>query len=152
MRVERGERRLEAGDPERRRLERHLLLVRGVRRVIGGDRLDRPVPHSLQQRQPILLGAQRGVHLHVRVERAHRVVGQDEMVRSRLAARRDPRLPCAAQCLDRFQRREVEDVDATAFVAGERKVALDRDRLGDGGIARKAELGRDASLVHVAAV
>ena len=38
VRVERGERGLEPGDAERRRLERHLLLVARVRRVVGGDR------------------------------------------------------------------------------------------------------------------
>ena len=43
-------------------------------------------------------------------------------------------------------------MDAATFVAGEREVALDRDGLGDGGVAREAELGGDASLVDVAAV
>ncbi len=50
VRVERRERRLEAGHAERRRLERHVLLVRGVRRVVGRDRLDRPVAHRVEQR------------------------------------------------------------------------------------------------------
>src|SRR5262249_56646271 len=59
VRVERGECGLEAGHAERGRLERHLLLVRGMRCVVGGDRLDRPVPQALEQREPILLGPER---------------------------------------------------------------------------------------------
>ena len=38
VRVERGERGLEPGDAERRRLERHVLLLARVRRVVGRDR------------------------------------------------------------------------------------------------------------------
>ena len=43
-------------------------------------------------------------------------------------------------------------MDAAALVAGEREIALDRDGLGDRGVAGEAELGRDPSLVDVAAV
>jgi hypothetical protein len=43
-------------------------------------------------------------------------------------------------------------VDTAALVACEREVALDCDRLRDGGVAREAELGGDAPLVHLPAV
>ena len=74
------------------------------------------------------------------------------MVRRRLAARRDSGLPGPAQRLDRLGRREVEHMDAAALVAGESEVALDGDGFGDRRVAREAELGRDASLVDVAAM
>ena len=73
-------------------------------------------------------------------------------MRRRLAACRDAGLTRPAQRIDRLRRREVEDMDAAALVAGERQVALDRDRLGDRRVAREAELGGDPSLVHMAAV
>ena len=95
VRVERRERRLEPGDAERRRLERHLLLVPRVRRVVGGDAGDRPVAERLDQRLAVVLGPERRVHLHVRVERADRLVGEHEMVRRDLRGRRALRRPCA---------------------------------------------------------
>src|SRR5689334_16125161 len=73
-------------------------------------------------------------------------------MRRRLTARSDARRPRAAERVDRLGRREVKHVDATALIAGEREVALDRNRLGDGRIAREAEFGRYAALVDVAAV
>ena len=48
--VQGGEGRLEPGDPERRFLERHFLLIGRVRSVVGGDRADRPVPKRVDQR------------------------------------------------------------------------------------------------------
>ena len=49
--VERGERGLEAGDAERRLLEGDVLLLTRVRRMVGGDRLERPVDERLDQRR-----------------------------------------------------------------------------------------------------
>ena len=57
LRVERGERCLEAGDAEGRLLERHLLLLAGVRSVVGGDRLDRAVEECLDESRPVLVSA-----------------------------------------------------------------------------------------------
>ena len=54
-RVEHREGRLEAGDAEGRLLERNVLLVTCVRRVVGGDRLDRPVLQRLEERLPVFL-------------------------------------------------------------------------------------------------
>ena len=50
VRVERRERRLEAGHAERRLLERHVLLVPRVRRVIGRDAGDRAVAERVDER------------------------------------------------------------------------------------------------------
>ena len=74
--MERGERGLEAGDAERRLLERHVLLVPRVRRVIGGDDADRAVAERVDERAAVVLRAQRRVHLQIRVERAHGLVGE----------------------------------------------------------------------------
>jgi hypothetical protein len=37
-------------------------------RMVGGDGGDRPFAERLDERLPIVLGAERRVHLHVRVE------------------------------------------------------------------------------------
>ena len=87
VRVERRERRLEAGDAERRLLERDVLLVARVRRVVGRDARDRAAPERVAQRLAVVGRPQRRVHLRVRVERAHGLVGEDEMVRRDLARR-----------------------------------------------------------------
>ena len=81
--MERGEGGLEAGHAHRRLLERHLLFLRRVRGVVGGDALDRAVAQALDQRLAVGLGAQRRVHLEaVRVEAADRLVGEAEVVRA----------------------------------------------------------------------
>ena len=97
VRVQRRERRLEARDAERRVLERHVLLVTCMWRVIRGDRADRTVAERLEECDPVVLGAERRVHLEVRVERAHRVVRQAEVVRRDLGGRFDARLACSPQ-------------------------------------------------------
>ena len=53
--VERGERGLEADDAERRRLERDVLLLRRVRRMVGRDRGDRPVAQRVDQRGAVVV-------------------------------------------------------------------------------------------------
>ena len=100
IRVERRERGLEPDHPEGRRLERHVLLLARVRGMVGGDRRDRAVAQRLEQRLAVGLGAERRVHLHVRVERAHRLVGEAEMVRRHLAGRGDARPRAPARVLD----------------------------------------------------
>ena len=55
--VDRGECGLEAGHPHRRLLERDLLFLGLVRRVVGGDALDRAVAEALDQRLAVGLGS-----------------------------------------------------------------------------------------------
>ncbi len=151
-RVQNGERRLEAGDAERRRLERNVLLVQRVWRVVGGDRLDRPVAERVEQRCAIELCAQRRVHLHVRVERAHDVVREHEMVRRHFCSRRDAGGAGAAKRGHGFRRRKMEQMDGLSFVGGEREVAFDHHRLRDRRVAGEAELGGDRAFVHMPVV
>ena len=95
--MQRRERRLQARDAERRVLERHVLLVTRMRRVIRGDRADRTVAERVEERDPVVLGAERRVHLEVRIERAHGVVRQAEVVRRDLGGRFDARLSRSPQ-------------------------------------------------------
>ncbi len=78
--VERRERGLEPGHAHRRRLERLLLLLAGVRRVVGRDAVDRSGAQGLDQREPVGLGAERRVHLEAGVERSNGLVGEREVV------------------------------------------------------------------------
>ena len=64
---------------------------RRVRRVIGRDRLDRAVLQRLDERGAVLGASQRRVHLQVRVERAHCLVGEAEVMRRRPRRSRGPR-------------------------------------------------------------
>ena len=94
--VERRERGLQPGRAHRRLLERHLLLVARVRRVVGGDALDHAAAQRRRSAPAVGLGAQRRVHLEAAVERADGLVGQRQVVRRRLAADARPgRVACA---------------------------------------------------------
>ena len=95
--VERGEGGLEAGHAHRRQLERLLLLLARVRGVVGGHAVDRAGAQRLDQRLAVGLGAQRRVHLEVRVERADRLVGEQQVVRRGLAGHLRARPPGRAR-------------------------------------------------------
>ncbi|MFM9079964.1 MAG: hypothetical protein ACKOTE_07485, partial [Opitutaceae bacterium] len=64
-----GQRGLEADDAVGREVELLVLLVIRVRRVVGGDDVDRPVAEPGDDRAAVLLGTQRRVHLEVGVVR-----------------------------------------------------------------------------------
>ena len=147
--VDRGEGGLEPGHAHRRLLEGDLLFLRLVRRVVGGDALDRAVAEAGDQRLAVGLGAQRRVHLEaLRVEAADLLVGQAEVVRAGLGADLDPGRLGGGDRLDRLGGGEVLDVDAGVLVAGEGGVAGDHRRLRDAGDAGQPERGRDRALVH----
>ena len=88
-RVERGERRLEAGRAHRRLLEGHLLLIARVRRVVGGDAVDRARAQALDERPAVGLGGERRVHLHARVHPAHVLLGEQQVMGRDLRADRE---------------------------------------------------------------
>ena len=149
--MQRAERCLEAGHAERRLLERDVLLVARVWGVIRRDAVDGAVEQALDEGATVVLGAERRVHLGVRVERADELVGRTEMMRAGLRAHAHPRLARAADGVDRRPRGQVLQVHRPALVGGEREVALDHQALGDGRPAREAELRRHGALVHLAA-
>ena len=74
---ERREGGLEADHAVRRGRERHFLLGRVVRRVVGRDAVDRAVAEALDERLAVRLGGQGRAHLEARgVQREHLLVGQ----------------------------------------------------------------------------
>ena len=80
-----AERGLEAGDAVGSALKLNLFLMRGVRRVVGGDAVDRAVQQRLDQGEAIGLGTQRWIHLGVGVVVADRPLVEREVVRRGLA-------------------------------------------------------------------
>ena len=80
-----------------------------------------------------------------------RLVGQDEVVRRRLAGRLHARRERLPQLVDRLARGQVEQVNRLPLVRGEREVAADHHALGHRRVTGEAELGRDRALVHLAA-
>src|SRR5207302_9615667 len=82
---------------------------------------------------------------------SHRFVGPAEVVRRHLARRREPGSLSTREGGHRLPRREVKQVERSAFVGGEREVALDHQALGYRGIAAEAQLGRDGSFVDLTA-
>ena len=143
-------RRLEADDAERRPVELHRLLVGVMRRVVGGDGVDAAVGEPLQHRVAVGRGAQRRVHLEVRVV-AQVLVGQDEVVRGDLARHRYAALLARAHRAQRLPRAHVRHVDRPAGQPAQADVPLDHDRFGLSGLAAQTEGGRAIALVHDAA-
>jgi hypothetical protein len=147
--VERREGCLQADHAERRLLEGSVLLVPRVRRVIRGHAPNRAVTECLDECEPVVLGPKRRVHLQVRVERAHRLVGQAEVVRGHFRRRDNAAHERRPQRLDRLGGREVHDVHRTLLVPGECEVPRHHHRFGDGRIAGEAQLGGDGTLVRL---
>jgi len=105
---------------------------------LGGDRLDRPVLERFDERLPVLLGPKRRVHLHVRVEGAHGLVSQAQVVRRDLPARFDAGRAGAPELVHGLAGGEVEQVDWLILVGGQHEVAPDHHAFGHRGIAREA--------------
>ena len=145
VRVERRERRLEAGDAERRRLERHVLLLPRVRRVVGRDRGDRAVAQRVDQRaRGRRSAAERRVHLHVRVERADRLVGEARGGAASPRRSPDARAPAPPRARSTDSRAErCIRCSGRRSSRGEREVARDHHALAERRPAAEAELGRD---------
>ena len=61
--------------------------------MVGGDHVDRAVGDPGAQRVAILGGAQRRVHLEVRVVADQIVVGEDQVVRGDFGRHPDPVVP-----------------------------------------------------------
>ena len=135
----RGERGLEPDRPGRRVVELGLLLLNGVRRVVGGDRIDRAVGQAAPKRVPILARAQRRVHLEVRVVRQEVVVGEDQVVGRDLGGDRQTLGLGRPHELDGAGARQVAQVEPAAGEPGDREVAGDDHLLGFGRLAREPQ-------------
>ena len=74
-------RRLEPDDSKRRDIDFAIFFLRRVRRVIGRDRVDRPVDQPGDASVDVFATAERRVHFEVRVERTKLFVRQRQVVR-----------------------------------------------------------------------
>ena len=146
------ERRLEPDDAVRRVGELALLLVVVVRRVIGRDEIDRAVRHRLLQRRDVVRGAQRRVHLRVRVVALDRVFRERDVMRTDLRRHVDAALLPPANQLDRSARAHVAEVDVPAGAPREEDVADRHDLFGLGRNALETEPRADDAFVHRAAL
>jgi len=95
------ERGLEADDAERRVGERPRLLVGRVRRVVGGEAVDGAVGDRGDARRAVAFGAERRVHLGVRVVVADRLVREHPVVRTRLPRHPEAATLCVAEGFER---------------------------------------------------
>ena len=107
-----------------------------------------PERRRLDQRLAVGLRPQRRVHLHVRVERAHRLVGEQQVVRRGLAGHLRARRLRSLDRVHRLARGHVLHVDAAALVERERAVARHHRRLGHRRYSRHAEQRGHLALVH----
>jgi hypothetical protein len=124
-----------------------LLVVPGVRGVVGRDRVDGAVGQRLPQRVDVLLRAQRRVDLVGRVVAGEQVGGEQQVVRRDLGGHVDALGLGPAQDLDGAGGRGVGDVHAGAGVAGQHDVARHDDLLGDARPAGQPETARELPLV-----
>ena len=146
--MDHAERRLEPDDPERRVVERGLLGVVGVGRVVGGDAVDHALLERLPQGGDVRRLAQRRVHLGVRVVGLAGVIGEREVVRRHLGGDADPLLFGAPDQLHRPARRHVAQVDVPAGELRQQDIALHHDFLGGRGDPLETEPRGHESLVH----
>ena len=117
-------------------------------RVVGGERVDRPVGERRAQRLDVTRVSQRRRHLGVRAVARHRLLGEEEMMRRHLGGDREPAGLRVAQQCDRAGRAHVRDVQTAARQVRERDVARHHHLLGGGRDAVQAETQRGHTLVH----
>ena len=142
--------RLEAEHAVQRRVELELLLLRRVRRVVGGDGVDGAVGEPLAQRLHVLGRAQRRIHLEVRIVVARRdvLVGEGQVVGRHLRGDREAAPPGLAQGADAAGRGDVAEVEAPAGQLEQGEVAKHHDVLGLGRDPLQPQPGGRGSLVH----
>ena len=138
---------LEAEHAERRVDERVLLVVPGVRGVVGGDRVDGAVEQALDERLAVLAGAQRRVDLEDRVVAGEQLGAQREVVRGHLRGDPDAARLRPAHDVEPLGGADVRDVHPLTGVLGEQGVAGDDARLGDRGPPRQSEPPGELALV-----
>src|SRR5271157_1143658 len=146
-----GQRGLKAGDAEGSTLELDLLLVEGVGRVVGGNRVYGAVDDALYQSIAIRDRAQWRIHLVVGVEVADILIHQREMVRRNFGGDAKPRFLGAAHGFQGLAGREMRHVHVSPGRAGERDVPLDDVGLGGVRHAMQAQAERRSSQIHRAA-
>ena len=119
-----------------------------VRRVVGGNRVERAVRKALDAGQPVALLAQRRIDAAVAVIADDPVVRRADVVRRGLGGHAHAARLRLAHQLHAALRGDVAQVDALVLSLGHQDVARDHHFLRRAGDARQAELGGDEALVH----
>src|SRR5205085_7571512 len=86
-----------------------------VWRMVARDRADAAAAQGVDESGPVVRRPERRVHLQVRVEGAHSLVPETEVMRRDLPGRGDPASLRGCERLDRLPRREVEEMQRLAF-------------------------------------
>ena len=143
---------LQAEHAEGGRCPLAVLVLVGVRGVVGGDDVDRPVGQPGAQRGAVCGGAQRRVDLEDRVVGLGELVSEQQVVRAGLRGDVDALALGVAHDLDRPGRGDVAHVQARAHVGGKQAVAGDDRLLGDGRPPGQPEAAGELALVHLGAL
>ena len=146
------ERGLEAEHPEGGGRPLAVLVLEGVRRVVGGDDVDGAVGETGPQRLGVGGSAQGRVDLVDRVVGRGQVVGEEQVVGADLGGDVPPRRLGLPDDLDRPGGGDVADVEAGADVGGQQAVAGDHCLLGHRRPAGQPEPARELALVHLGAL
>ena len=149
-RVDHGSRPLQAGDPVCGMLKRNILVVRRVRRMVGGDSIDGSVAQASPQRIPVLSAAQRRHHLVRRVGCGNHAVVKSEMMGRHLGSHIQAAGLCCGDHLDATRCRQMLDVVPGPGQLGEPQVSCDDDLLCLSRYGRHPEQRRHRSFVYLA--
>ena len=130
-------------------VELDVFLDFGVRRVIGGDAIDRAVDDAGDDRLDVGCAVRSGgITLVARVVFGAGLVGEREVVRSDLAGDRQAAALGLAHERDRAADRHVRDVVPGAGPLDQLDVARDHDRLGLGRLPAQTDARGHLALVH----
>src|SRR5690606_32418752 len=116
--------------------------------VIGGDEVDGAVFKSLDERDPVFVGAQRGIHFAIGIVVADTFVGEGEVVGGGFGGAAHAALFGAAEDVDRVSGADMLHVDVAAGEGGEDDVSGNDDIFGGFGPAFESETGGPEALVH----
>ena len=129
-----------------------VLVLVGVRGVVGRDHVDDALGQGVPHRPRVVRGAQRRVDLVDRVVAGEPGVGEQQVVRRHLRAHAHAGGLRGAQHVDRPGGGHVADVQPRAGLAGQRAVPRDDGLLRGGRPALQPQPGRDGALVGLCAV
>jgi len=146
-----ADRSFESGDPEWSSIVLESFLIRMMRRVIGGDRVDRSVLQSFENRFEMFCASKRWRHLCIRVVAFDRDIREREVMWRDLARDVDAFVLRASNSFDRSASRNMRDVNVSSRLAGEEDVANSVDLFSERRHSFQTEQQRQFSFVHNAA-
>src|SRR5262249_695207 len=119
-----------------------------MRRVIGGDDVQRTVLETIDKGMEVGLRPERRRHLEIAIEGAETSVGEGEMMRASLAGDADASLFGSSDQIDTPGRGDVEDMKPTSGKFRQFNVAVDHDFFGSCRHAAQAEAHALEPFVH----